>query len=218
MSDDRPGYGEADTLLWVDVEATGLDPEVDCLLEIGLMTTEQAPGFAILDSTSVLVRPTERYLETFADEDVFDAHLGPDGLWDQAMGGRPLDEALLFLRGWLDGALDMNESPVARQWSRRGPMCGSSVHYDRRMLEAALLPMGDTFVEDYWTYRNLDVSTLKELAIELEGEDPIRRLFEWAKVPADPPHRALDDLAGSIQVASLLAQRFDPTEPKETSE
>jgi len=134
-------------LIWIDLEMTGLDPFTDRIIEIAVVVTDpnlnvrvEGPVFAVHQSDAVL--------------DAMDAwnqgtH-GKSGLIDRVKAST-IDEAqaealvIDFLRGYVPKG--------------KSPMCGNSICQDRRFL-AKDMPL----LERYFHYRNLDVSTLKELA------------------------------------------------------
>ena len=163
-----------DNLIWIDLEMTGLDPAQDRIIELAVIVTDpkitvrvEGPVIAVHQSDAVL--------------DAMDAwnkgtH-GKSGLIDRVKASR-IDEAaaeaevIAFLRRHVPAG--------------KSPMCGNSICQDRRFL-ARLMPR----LEAYFHYRNIDVSTLKELArrwkpAALEG---------FAKAQA---HTALADVHESI--------------------
>ena len=134
-------------LIWIDLEMTGLDPNSDRIIEVAVVVTDpqvtvrvEGPVFAVHQSDAVL--------------DAMDAwnkgtH-GKSGLIDRVKASR-VDEAaaeadvIAFLRRHVPAG--------------KSPMCGNSICQDRRFL-ANHMPQ----LEAFFHYRNLDVSTLKELA------------------------------------------------------
>ncbi len=133
-------------LIWIDCEMTGLQPDTDALLEIAAVITDadlnilaRSPEFAIRHPLSTLEAMDDWNRNTH----------GKSGLWQRVLES-PMDTAqaeahmLAFLAEWVD--------------ANASPMCGNSICQDRRFL-ARLMPR----LEAYFHYRNLDVSTLKEL-------------------------------------------------------
>ncbi|MBN8503507.1 MAG: oligoribonuclease [Burkholderiales bacterium] len=134
-------------LVWIDCEMTGLDPDKDRLIEIAVVVTSpdlairvEGPVFAIHQSDAVL--------------DAMDAwnkgtH-GKSGLIDRVKAST-VDEAVAAARTmeWLSQFVPKGKSP----------MCGNSICQDRRFLARGMPEL-----EAFFHYRNLDVSTLKELA------------------------------------------------------
>jgi oligoribonuclease len=136
-----------DNLIWIDLEMTGLSPERDRIIELAVVVTDaqvttrvEGPVFAIHQSDAVL--------------DAMDAwnkgtH-GKSGLTDRVRASA-IDEAAAAAQtiAWLEQVVPAGKSP----------MCGNTICQDRRFL-ANHMPS----LEAFFHYRNLDVSTLKELA------------------------------------------------------
>ena len=164
----------ADRLIWIDLEMTGLDTDRDGILEIATVVTDgdlnvlaTGPEFAIAHPLSTL---------DGMDEWNRNQH-GNSGLWRRVLEeGVPLAEAetrtLQFLHEWVPAGAS--------------PMCGNSICQDRRFLHR-LMPS----LERHFHYRNLDVSTVKELARRWSPEV----LSGVRKVSA---HTALSDVRDSI--------------------
>ncbi len=137
----------SERLIWIDLEMTGLDPERDSILEIATIVTDaqlreiaQGPVCAIRHSLGELQAMDEWNRE----------HHSASGLWQRVLQSKTTvsaaeQETLSFLAGY-----------SAKNTS---PMCGNSICQDRRFL-SRLMPQ----LEAWFHYRNLDVSTLKELA------------------------------------------------------
>jgi len=164
-----------DNLIWIDLEMTGLDPDRDTILEIATVVTDsrlevvaEGPVIAIHHDESVLERMDEWNRRQHGGSGLLE-RVRESGI-DMAEAER---RTLEFLRAHVpEGA---------------SPMCGNSICQDRRFL-ARWMPR----LEAYFHYRNLDVSTLKELA---------RR---WAPAVAeavqkDSTHLALEDIRESIR-------------------
>ncbi len=162
-------------LIWIDLEMTGLDSRTDEILEIAIIVTDAqlyevavAPVLAIQHHEARLLAMDGWNTRT---------HTG-SGLWQ-----RVLESGV----GYADAEqqmLDFLKPLVPAQCS---PMCGNSICQDRRFL-ARLMPG----LESYFHYRNLDVSTLKELAHRwcpevLEGYHK------------ESKHEALSDIRDSIE-------------------
>ena len=165
---------DASRLVWIDLEMTGLKPDTDRVLELALVVTD-ADLNTVAEAPVWVVRQD-------------DATLAAMDAWNQGTHGRSgliakvkasvLDEATVE-----GGALAFLREHVP---AKASPMCGNSICQDRRFL-ARWMPA----LEDYFHYRNLDVSTLKELARRWKPE-----LMKG--VPKEGKHEALADVYESI--------------------
>lgn len=165
---------KAGRLIWIDLEMTGLDTDRDAIIEIATVVTDsqltllaEGPEFAIAQPLAALEA---------MDEWNRTQH-GKSGLWRRVLEeGVPLAEAetrtLAFLAQWVP--------------PNSSPMCGNSICQDRRFLHR-LMPR----LEQYFHYRNLDVSTLKELARRWAPQ-------VLAGVHKESAHTALSDVRDSI--------------------
>ena len=166
-------YSETN-LIWIDLEMTGLEPDADRIIEIATIVTDQTLDEQIEGPVMAIHQSDERLAAM--DEWNTKQH-GESGLVERVKNS-DIDElaaqksTIEFLQEWVPAGVS--------------PMCGNSICQDRRFL-ANYMPG----LESFFHYRNLDVSTLKELA---------RR---WA--PALPAfhkggaHLALDDIRDSIR-------------------
>ena len=136
-----------DRLIWIDLEMTGLDPDRDSILEVATIVTDselnelaEGPVYAIRHDLAALEAMDEWNRE----------HHAASGLWDRVVA------SAVSLREAERGTLAFLEN-----WTTTGasPMCGNSICQDRRFLYR-LMPE----LERWFHYRNLDVSTIKELA------------------------------------------------------
>lgn len=161
-------------LIWIDLEMTGLDTDRDSILEIATIVTDfqlnilaEGPELAIAHPLAAL---------DAMDEWNRNQH-GGSGLWRRVLEeGVDMAEAeartLAFLEEWVP--------------ARQSPMCGNSICQDRRFLHR-LMPR----LERHFHYRNLDVSTLKELARRWAPQ-------VLAGVRKESAHTALSDVRDSI--------------------
>jgi len=171
-------------LIWIDLEMTGLDPNKERIIEIATIVTdcdlniiEEGPVLAINQPTALLDAMDEWCTRTH----------GASGLTQRVKDSKvTVAEAeaatLAFLR-----------RHIAKGAS---PMCGNSVHQDRRFMVNEMPEL-----EAFFHYRNLDVSTLKELAVRWHPELP--KKFKKAGT-----HLALDDIRESIAELRFYRDEF----------
>lgn len=164
----------SENLVWIDLEMTGLDPVADHIIEIATIVTDSAlnvvaegPVLAIHQSEQVLSRMDEWNRTTH----------GGSGLLQRVRETR-------LTAG--DAELMTLEFLGQHAAAGKSPMCGNSICQDRRFL-AREMPS----LERFFHYRNLDVSTLKELARRWAPD-------VLAGVQKTSTHLALDDIRESI--------------------
>ena len=136
-----------DNLIWIDLEMTGLKPDTDSIIEIATVVTDAQLN--VLAEGPVLAIQTPEPALLAMDEWNTRQH-GGSGLTTRVRDSSVTlaiaeSRTLEFLRTWVPGGIS--------------PMCGNSICQDRRFL-ARQMPQ----LERYFHYRNLDVSTVKELA------------------------------------------------------
>ena len=175
---------DANRLIWIDLEMSGLRPDRDRILEVALVVTDheldvvaQAPVYVVHQDDAVL--------------DAMDAwnqatH-GRSGLIDKVRAATTMETeveqaALAFLRDYVP--------------AKASPMCGNTICQDRRFL-ARFMPS----LEDWFHYRNLDVSTLKELARRWKPD-----LVKG--IPKEGKHEALADVLESIAELRYYREHF----------
>jgi oligoribonuclease len=161
-------------LVWIDLEMTGLDTERDFIIEIAVVVTDaqlsqrvEGPVFAIHQSDSVL--------------DGMDA-------WNKGTHGRSGLVERVRLSSTDEAAAEAAVIEFLRRYVPKGksPMCGNSICQDRRFLARSMPGL-----EAFFHYRNLDVSTLKELA--KRWKPGVLASFKKAQA-----HTALADIHESI--------------------
>lgn len=179
------GMGEG-RLVWIDLEMTGLDTGTDSILEIATVVTDAELNI-LAEGPELAISHPLATLE--AMDDWNRRQHGKSGLWKRVLEeGVPMADAeartLSFLAQWVP--------------ANASPMCGNSICQDRRFLHRQMPAL-----ERHFHYRNLDVSTLKELA---------RR---WAPqvldaVSKEAAHTALSDVRDSISELRHYRQHMGP--------
>ena len=174
----------SDNLVWIDLEMTGLDPLADHVIEIATIVTD--PELRVVAEGPVLAIHQDEATLSAMDEWNRTTH-GASGLTKRIRESRVTAaeaerQTLEFLR--------KHAAPGA------SPMCGNSICQDRRFL-AGEMPV----LEKFFHYRNLDVSTVKELA---------RRWAPavFAGVEKASTHLALDDIRESIKELEHYRRNF----------
>lgn len=137
----------ADNLVWIDLEMTGLDPDRDSIIEIATVVTDKHLN-TLADGPVFAINRPEQVLNGM-DEWNRRQHT-QSGLWERVVASevnleQAEEETLEFLEQYVP--------------PHQSPMCGNSICQDRRFLYR-LMPK----LEHFFHYRNLDVSTVKELA------------------------------------------------------
>ncbi len=162
-------------LFWIDLEMSGLDPERERILELACLITDSELNI-LAEGPEFVLHQDEKLLAQMDEWN--QKHHAESGLIDRVRKSKTKEaEVEAQLLEFLGRHVSNRESPVA----------GNSVHQDRRFL-SRYLPR----VDEYLHYRNVDVSTIKELC---------RRWYP--KVYEDAPakrqaHRALEDIYESI--------------------
>lgn len=175
MSTPTPSLKSDDNLVWVDMEMTGLSPDTDKILEVAVIVT--SPTLDILaEGPVVVVHQSDAILDGM-DAWNKGTH-GRSGLIDKVKASTVDEEQaqaqlLEFMRLWVGKS--------------KSPMCGNTICQDRRFM-ARWMPK----LEGYFHYRNVDVSTLKELARRWRPE--VVESFKKQQA-----HTALADIRESIE-------------------
>lgn len=181
-------------LVWVDMETTGLDPHVNRPLEIGFALTDL--NFDIMESRSWVIHNTAwaeegHYSKEATDEFVLAMH-EKSGLWSELDNGLGLklsdvrEEINYLLAGW---CVD-----------KRDPLCGSSVGFDRDWMKV-WFPES----EKRFSYRNIDVSSIKELMMRLSPE--IYKELEGNATKREM-HRVIPDIEDTISELKFYRKEF----------
>jgi oligoribonuclease len=166
----------SDYIVWVDCEMTGLEVTIDEICEIGVVVTDGELN-VVDPGLQLVIKPSEAALANMGD---FVRQMHTDsGLIEELPGGISLEEAeqqvLQYIKQWVTE-------------ERTAPLAGNSIGTDRMFLNRQM-PQLDKFLH----YRNIDVSSLKELSRRWFP----RVYFQLPKKTGN--HRALADILESIQ-------------------
>lgn len=183
--------------VWVDIETTGLDESEDRILEIGIALTDRWGEELIAGESWLIFQEDAGYQHAMkrarADSYVNNMH-DKSSLWHdlEYKDTLSLGVAGAAIVDWLD------EHDVA---VTRYPMCGNNVPFDRGFMRR-WLPQ----VESHFHYRNVDVSTVKELCRDLNP-----RVFSFAPEKKEM-HRSYPDILESITEYKFYVENFLWTE------
>jgi oligoribonuclease len=176
--------GNANNLVWLDMEMSGLNPDGDRILELAIVVTDQelalvaeSPAWVVHQSDAVLAGMDEWNQKTH----------GRSGLIDKVHAST-MDEA----------AVEASALDFLKKYSlaNHSPMCGNSIGQDRRFM-ARYMPT----LEAFFHYRNLDVSTLKELCKRWQPA-----IYKGFKKKSR--HTALADIHESIDELKYYREHF----------
>jgi len=175
---------DKNNLIWIDLEMTGLNPDTDCIIEVALVVTDtqlnvvaEGPVLAVSQPVAVLDAMDKWNTSTHTKS----------GLIDKVKASK-LSEAVVEIQ--------MVEFLQLHVPSGISPMCGNSICQDRRFM-ARSMPQ----LEAYFHYRNLDVSTLKELVKRWKPEIK-------AGLKKQGKHEALADIYDSINEMKYYREHF----------
>ncbi len=177
-------------LIWLDLEMTGLDPDSDVILEMAMLATDSDLTVLAEGPVIAIHQPEEALLQM--DAWCWKTH-GGSGLVDRVRTST-IDTA----------QAELLSVEFATLWVPPGktPLCGNSIPHDRRFLKRYMAAYDAVF-----HYRNIDVSTVKEL---------VKRWYPDAPKPPKKAglHRALDDIRESVEeLRWYRAHAFVPAAP-----
>lgn len=171
-------------LIWLDMEMTGLNPESDRIIEVAMIVTDSQLN-VVAESPVLVIHQPDEVLDGMDDWNK-NTH-GKSGLIEKVkastLGEAEAEQILLdFMAQYVP--------------PRITPMCGNTIHQDRRFM-VRWMPK----LEEYFHYRNLDVSTLKELCKRWKPE-VARGVAKRGK------HEALADILESIEELRYYREHF----------
>ena len=171
-------------LIWIDMEMTGLTPETDRIIEVALVITDNDLN-TIAEAPVLVVHQPDMVLD------------GMDS-WNKSTHAKSGLIAKVKASTLDDASVEAQMLAFLKEYvpEKISPMCGNSICQDRRFL-ARWMPQ----LEDYFHYRNLDVSTLKELAKRWKPE-VAQALKKHGK------HEALADIYESINEMKHYREHF----------
>jgi len=170
-------------LVWMDLEMTGLDPEIDTILEIATIITDGELNI-VAEGPNIAIHQPDSVLD--AMNDWCKEHHGQSGLTAR------VQVSSTDMSAAEQQTLDFIKQYVPENSS---PLCGNSIHQDRRFL-VLYMPK----LEAWMHYRNIDVSTLKELG---------GRWYPKIRAPRkQAEHLALADVRESIAELAFYRERF----------
>jgi len=171
-------------LIWLDLEMTGLEPRTDKILEIATIVTDSELNI-LAEGPVIAIHQSNELLDNM-DPWCVNQH-GKSGLTDRCKASTyseqdAIEQTQTFLEKWVPKGAS--------------PMCGNSIGQDRRFMNVYMPEL-----EDFFHYRNLDVSTIKELARRWKPE-------VLKKVKKKGEHLALEDIRESIMELNLYRTEF----------
>src|SRR4051812_34813193 len=171
-------------LIWIDMEMSGLNPETDRVLEVAIVITDSNLN-TVAEAPVLVVHQADEVLDRMDDWNR-STH-GKSGLVDRVKAStfteeQVEDQMLAFVAAYVPKGVS--------------PMCGNSVHQDRRFM-TRYMPR----LEEHFLYRNLDVSTLKELVRRWKPE-------LMAGLTKHGKHEALADIHESIDELRYYREHF----------
>ena len=173
-----------DNLIWIDLEMTGLDPDKEKIIEIATLVTDSDLNI-VAEGPNIIINQSLQILDAM-DEWNQNQH-GSSGLIDEVKKS-DITEQIAEI-----DTLDFISKYVGEKVS---PMCGNTVSHDRRFLRRYMPE-----VESFFHYRNVDVSSIKELLKRWNPE-----LLDGYKKKGG--HRAMADVLESIEELKFYKENF----------
>jgi len=179
-----PASKNKQNLVWIDLEMTGLNPDTDKVIEIATIVTDSELN-TLAEGPVLAISQPQSALDAMDEWNT--THHNASGLVKRVQASsvteqQAIEQTIAFLKPWVDAG--------------DSPLCGNSIGQDRRFL-VRHMPALDA----YFHYRNIDVSTIKELA---RRWDP-QMLKGFSKKGA---HLALDDIRESIAELQYYRKHF----------
>ena len=175
---------DQNNLAWLDMEMTGLDPDRDRIIEMAIVITDSQLN-TVAESPALVVHQADSVLEAMDD-------------WNKSTHARSGLIAKVQASTLAEAEVEQRYLDFLVQYlpAKASPICGNSICQDRRFL-ARHMPR----LEAYFHYRNLDVSTLKELVKRWKPE-LAKGLSKHGK------HEALADIYESIEELKYYREHF----------
>ncbi|MFT4719347.1 MAG: oligoribonuclease [Candidatus Azotimanducaceae bacterium] len=179
----------SENLVWMDLEMTGLDPEVERILEIATIITDSSLN-VIAEGPALYVSQPQLLLDAMDEWNT--SHHTASGL-----------VARVQAEGISEAEAEQQTLAFIQQYVELGmsPLCGNSISQDRRFL-VKYMPT----LEAHLHYRNIDVSTIKELAVRWRPD-------VHKAVKKQGAHRAVDDIRESIDELQTYRAQFFQLDP-----
>lgn len=175
---------DKNNLIWIDMEMTGLNPDTDCIIEVALVVTDSQLN-TVAEAPVLVVSQSELVLDNMDN-------------WNKSTHAKSGLIEKVKASNWTEKDVEAQMLTFLQQFVPSGvsPMCGNSICQDRRFMARAMPQL-----EAYFHYRNLDVSTIKELVKRWKPEIKTG-LTKQGK------HEALADIYDSINELKYYREHF----------